>query len=77
MTKKLTMTETYVNVTGSARKFWTVKADFDNKRVTLYWGRIGTKGGKKVFLFEDRPTTREFVEARVESKLRKGYVQVA
>lgn len=73
----LTLKQTYVNVTGNSRKFWTIKADFDNKRVTRFFGRIGTKGGKTVLVFPDRATTREFVDTIIESKVRRGYVQVA
>jgi predicted DNA-binding WGR domain protein len=67
----------FVNVEGDARSFWTVRFDLDNKRVTVFTGRLGTTGRKSVRLFSDRPSTRRYVENRINAKLRKGFVQIS
>ena len=67
----------FVNVTGNHRKFYVVRADLTNKRVTLVWGRIGTMGQERMHRFLDREAVREFVTKVCDLRIKLGYTQVA
>ncbi len=71
------MTQGFVNVIGTARKFYTIVVGKNNPTVTLFWGRLGTAGQSKRLVFTNRADLQDYVERRVDSKLAKGYVQIA
>ena len=69
---------TFVNL--HLRRFWTIKTDVPNRRVTVLYGKIGMPGGRKV---RDRKTllsndaVRELAESLIENRIANGYEQVA
>lgn len=62
-----------VNEATNTRKFWRVQP-IGHKRLMVSWGRIGSWIQSKVFTFVDMVDVEDFVERKVASKLRKGYV---
>lgn len=60
-----------------AKKFWTVKIDAPNMRVTTLWGRLGTLGAHRVRFFNDRESLWDYAERKIDEKVDAGYVQIA
>jgi predicted DNA-binding WGR domain protein len=73
MTKMLTFVE------PKGRKFWTVRYNEDSKRVLTVGGRLGTRGVPRRLAFDGsgREEIRAYVDGRIETKMEKGFVQVA
>ena len=71
MTKMLTF------VNPDARTFWTLRYNEDSKRVATVGGRIGTRGYLRRLHFSTRDEVRTYVDNRIETKVEKGYAQVA
>jgi predicted DNA-binding WGR domain protein len=68
---------TLVNVT-SRSAFYSIKTAIHNvPTVTLFFGRIGTRGSSKAFTFDSRDEARKFAAAKLEDKMARGYVVVA
>lgn len=68
------MKMTFATATGY---FWTILFNVDSKNVRTVGGRLGTKGLSRRLHFPTREELRAYVDARVETKLSKGFVQVA
>lgn len=54
-------------------KFWTAVMDPKTHKVTIRWGRIGTKGQSQEKDFSGEYAAGRFIEGKMSEKTRKGY----
>ncbi len=62
------------NTNPGHNKFWTVVLRCTSVR--CFWGRIGVWSQSKKFSFDTNEDALEFVQKKIDSKIRKGYVNV-
>ena len=61
-------------VGGTSAKFW--EAEVCGNEVTVRFGRIGTDGQTQTKTFPNAAAATDHAEKLIESKLRKGYLEV-
>lgn len=74
---------TFVNYTGTSRKFWSVEPRLPNPTVIeaeryyarVTWGRIGTLGQAQTKSFPSRESMMTWIQTMISSKLAKGYAE--
>jgi predicted DNA-binding WGR domain protein len=71
------MTTFQIFVNAAAGTFWTIRSNEDSKHVATTGGRLGTRGYTRRFHFPSRDEVRDYVSGRIDTKLDKGFVQVA
>ena len=69
--------QSFINVQDRHRKFYVVKCDTVNRRVTCIWGRLGSMGQTQVSRFLTATDTREFAEQKVDTRYAHGYTRIA
>lgn len=64
---------------GRSQKFWEIEtvSDIGYPKVKIRWGRIGTAGQQKTKDFSTYRSMRQWARKMAESKVAKGYVEVA
>jgi len=62
------------NTKGNHFKFWS--ATLKNRTVRVSWGRIGSWVKDKKFSFDSNEESMDFFRRKLESKLRRGYINV-
>ena len=60
---------------GTSNKFWEIAnfIDFAPNEVYVRYGRKGSEGVKKKFIFKDNYLAVEFMDKKIEEKKKKGY----
>jgi predicted DNA-binding WGR domain protein len=56
-------------------KFWS--AVMNSRTVKVFWGRIGSWTQNKKFTFDSNEEAMDFLQRKLESKLRRGYINVS
>lgn len=64
-------------VNPEARRFWSIRLDFNNRRIVIYYGKLGKVGGRRIQPIHSREEARDYVERQVEQRVDRGYVQIA
>lgn len=64
-----------VMIGGGHRKFWTVETK--GTVMTCTWGRVGTQGQTKGWVFASPTIAEDNARAKLNEKLAKGYVDAA
>lgn len=69
-------TETIVVHQGEGHnKFWAAQLDTNTFKVSVRWGRIGTKGQSQEKTFGSQYQAAGFIDSKLGEKRRKGYVE--
>jgi len=62
------------NTTPGHSKFWSVV--LNSRKVRCFWGKIGVWSQSKKFVFDSNDEALEFVQKKLDSKMRRGYINV-
>lgn len=63
-----------INKSTNHNKYWI--AEYDQTKLTVNWGRIGTKGGKKEYTFSSPAAAKDHYNSQVHKKQLDGYKKV-
>ena len=58
-----------------SNKFYDIKLNNDNS-VTIIWGKINTKGRKKILEFKNKEEAQNFIFKQIKEKKKKGYLEI-
>lgn len=65
-----------VNTDENHNKFWASQMDTTTFKVTIRWGRLGTKGQSQQQDFDNEYDAVNFVSTKIREKIRKGYTLI-
>lgn len=75
MTKNVPVAIRLENTKANHYKFWS--AVLKSRTVKVFWGRIGTWTQSKKFSFDSNDEALDFLQRKMESKIRRGYMNVS
>lgn len=66
----------FIHTRGVHYKFWTVER-VDDRVVRCVWGRVGTVGQTKTWVFRSPYAADDYMNGKIREKLDKGYVETS